>query len=165
MDLRINTKHNRYPYCVVWTPIPMLTWLFPFIGHMGIAYSSGIIRDFSGSYYVSEDDFGFGNPTKYIQFNPSNVTENNWDQAISSASEEYKHRMHNLCCDNCHSHVAMALNLMGYNGKTSWNMVNLALQMFVFGKYTTICGFLKSWLPFLIMLLIIITVMTTYKYS
>lgn len=28
-------------------------WLFPFIGHMGIALSSGVIRDFAGSYYVS----------------------------------------------------------------------------------------------------------------
>lgn len=28
-------------------------WLFPFIGHMGIAMSSGVIRDFAGPYYVS----------------------------------------------------------------------------------------------------------------
>ena len=27
-------------------------------------------------------------------------------------------RMHNLCCDNCHSHVARALNLMNYDGKS-----------------------------------------------
>ena len=28
-------------------------WLFPFIGHMGIAMSSGVIRDFAGPFYVS----------------------------------------------------------------------------------------------------------------
>lgn len=28
-------------------------WVFPFIGHMGICTSSGIIRDFAGSYFVS----------------------------------------------------------------------------------------------------------------
>ena len=28
-------------------------WLLPFIGHMGIAMSSGVIRDFAGPYYVS----------------------------------------------------------------------------------------------------------------
>lgn len=28
-------------------------WLFPFIGHMGICTSSGVIRDFAGPYYVS----------------------------------------------------------------------------------------------------------------
>lgn len=26
--------------------------------------------------------------------------------------------MHNLCCDNCHSHVARALNIMHYDGST-----------------------------------------------
>ena len=54
MDNRmmVNVARDRYPYCIVWTPIPMLTWIFPFIGHMGIAYSSGVIRDFAGPYYV-----------------------------------------------------------------------------------------------------------------
>lgn len=28
-------------------------WLFPIIGHMGIAMTSGVIRDFAGPYYVS----------------------------------------------------------------------------------------------------------------
>ncbi|XP_065651441.1 uncharacterized protein LOC100206117 isoform X2 [Hydra vulgaris] len=161
VDLTINTKHNRYPYCIVWTPIPVLTWFFPFIGHMGIAYSSGVIRDFSASNYVSEDEFGFGNPTKYLQFNPSKVTKDNWDDAVMSASEEYTHRRHNLYHDNCHSHVAMSLNLMGYNGKTSWNNVNLALQMFAYGKHISAFGFIKSWLPFLIILVIIMAIIIT----
>ena len=42
---------------------------------------------------------------------------------------------HNLCCDNCHSHVAMALNLMEYNGSRSWNMVKLCFLMLIHGKY------------------------------
>ena len=28
-------------------------WLFPFIGHMGIATTQGVIRDFAGPYFVS----------------------------------------------------------------------------------------------------------------
>jgi transmembrane protein 222 len=44
----INYESHRYPLCLVWTPIPMLTWLMPFIGHLGIATSSGVIRDFAG---------------------------------------------------------------------------------------------------------------------
>ena len=39
---------NRYPFCIVWSPIPVLTWVWPFIGHMGIALSSGVILDFAG---------------------------------------------------------------------------------------------------------------------
>jgi hypothetical protein len=50
---RVDIKRVRYPHCLVWTPIPVLTWLFPFIGHMGIARTDGVIRDFAGPYYVS----------------------------------------------------------------------------------------------------------------
>ena len=28
-------------------------WFFPFIGHMGICTSAGVIRDFAGPYFVS----------------------------------------------------------------------------------------------------------------
>jgi hypothetical protein len=48
---RIDSKRVRYPHCLVWTPIPVLTWLFPFIGH--IARTAGVIRDCAGPYYVS----------------------------------------------------------------------------------------------------------------
>ena len=42
---------------------------------------------------------------------------------------------HNLCLDNCHSHVAMALNLMRYDNSTSWNMVNLCILSLIHGKH------------------------------
>jgi len=42
---------------------------------------------------------------------------------------------HNLCFDNCHSHVAYALNLMKYDGSRSWNMVTLCFLMLIHGKY------------------------------
>ncbi|PIO24939.1 hypothetical protein AB205_0004150 [Aquarana catesbeiana] len=123
--MKPDLERSRFPHCVVWTPIPVLTWLFPFIGHMGICTSSGVIRDFAGPYYV------------YWQLDPNLVYANGpnpWDTAVNEASEEYKHRMHNLCCDNCHSHVAMALNLMKYNN-TNWNMVKLCILSLVYSKY------------------------------
>lgn len=158
---RINPEASRFPYCIVWTPIPVLSWLFPFIGHMGICTSTGVIRDFAGPYFVSEDNMAFGRPTKYWMLDVSRVYtsgSNAWDTAVHDASEEYKHRMHNLCCDNCHSHVAMALNLMRYENSTSWNMVNLCLLSFVRGKYVSCAGFLKTWLPFLMLVGVILTV-------
>lgn len=53
MDVEMNSsvfnhELHRYPFCLVWTPIPLLTWLFPFVGHLGIATSNGVIRDFAG---------------------------------------------------------------------------------------------------------------------
>ena len=41
-----NDHYERYPYCIVWTPIPVLTWLLPMVGHMGICKSNGVIYDF-----------------------------------------------------------------------------------------------------------------------
>ena len=68
---KVDHERQRYPHSIVWTPIPCLTWLFPFIGHMGIATTEGIIRDFAGPYYVSQDNMAFGAPTKYWTLDPS----------------------------------------------------------------------------------------------
>ncbi|XP_019852470.1 PREDICTED: transmembrane protein 222-like [Amphimedon queenslandica] len=91
----IYTSRNRYPYSIVWTPLPidLLRWFFPFIGHMGICTSAGVIRDFAGPYYVSEDQMGFDNPTMYWQLNPKNRVAATWDSAVHQAFEEYSHRM------------------------------------------------------------------------
>lgn len=155
-------KKSRYPFCIVWTPIPILTWICPLIGHMGIAMASGVIRDFAGPYYVSEDEMAFGKPTKYWQLHPEKAQggRQGWDTGVAEASEVYKTRMHNLCCDNCHSHVAYALNSMQYEGSMSWNMVKLWFFMLVYGKYVSVWGFLKTWLPFLVLAGSLITIFT-----
>ena len=115
------------------------------MGHMGICMSSGTIRDFAGPYMVGEGDMAFGRPTRYLQLNPKNAAggERGWDHGVIEASETYRHRVHNLCCDNCHSHVATALDNMRYNN-TNWNMVKLAAWMFVRGHhlgYDHLCAF------------------------
>ena len=53
---------------------------------------------------------------------------------LQDANVEYRKRMHNICCDNCHSHVAFALNGMGYRGKYNWNMFILGWEAFFFGE-------------------------------
>lgn len=32
----IEPKYHRFPYCIVWTPLPVISWFLPFIGHVGI---------------------------------------------------------------------------------------------------------------------------------
>ena len=32
---QVDEENHRFPYSLVWTPIPLITYLFPFIGHMG----------------------------------------------------------------------------------------------------------------------------------
>lgn len=59
---------------------------------MGICTSSGVIRDFAGSYFVSEDNMAFGVPTRYLQLDVTKVPGgvSAWDRAVHEASEEYK---------------------------------------------------------------------------
>lgn len=136
MKNEINIPKHRFPNCIVWTPLPILSWFIPIIGHMGIATTSGVIRDFAGPYTVTEDDMAFGWPTKYWQLDMDSVGKDVWDRAVSDACDEYKTRTHNLCCDNCHSHVAYALNSMRYNGHSNWNMVSLCFLMLFHSRFT-----------------------------
>lgn len=154
--MKIDVKNSLFPYCIVWTPLPIITWLIPIIGHMGIAYSNGVIRDFAGSYYVSEGNMAFGKPTKYWQLKPNKVKNTNWNDAILNASTVYSNRIHNLLIDNCHSHVAYALNQMQYNGFKRYNMILLFILICLNSKYVSFISFIKTWLPFCIILFIFI---------
>lgn len=31
-DMAIDKARSRYPYCIVWTPLPLITWFLPLIG-------------------------------------------------------------------------------------------------------------------------------------
>lgn len=73
-----------------------------------------------------------------------------WDEAVSKSSVLYGTRMHNLFCDNCHSHVGLALQYMKYRNRVSFGMIYLAAWMFVSGKYVGVTGFIKTWLPFFV---------------
>ncbi|XP_075237725.1 transmembrane protein 222 [Lycorma delicatula] len=152
----IDIKNVKYPFCVVWTPIPLLTWLFPFVGHMGICTSTGIIRDFAGPFYVGEDNMGFGNPVKYWQLDPKKVAggASIWDQAISEAADVYKTRMHSLFFDNCHSMVALALNKMNYDNKQNWGMIVLAKNSLIYSHYISWGAWFKTYIPFFILVVI-----------
>ena len=152
---KIDIKNDRYPYCIVWTPIPLITYLIPSIGHTGICTSSGIIHDFAGSYSISIDNFSFGNVTKYIQLNLTKEEQKVWDDAIIKADEIYSNEEHNLCLNNCHSHVAYALNLIKYKGYNKYTMVHIWWMLILKGKYTGFFGFFKSYIGFIIICLFV----------
>ena len=48
----------------MWTPLPLITWILPFIGHTGIGMSDGIIHDFAGPYTIGIDELAFGETHK-----------------------------------------------------------------------------------------------------
>jgi hypothetical protein len=194
----LDARRGRFPYCLVWTPLPCITWFFPMIGHLGICDSRGVCYDFAGPYFIGVDDLAFGRAVRILRLDPSRITKRRevpvtppappaaladpsgadgeagraetgsvavkaasvprrmrlqtdqeaWDSALDAGCDAYCKRMHNLVCDNCHSHVARCLNLMGYGGKTRYNMVVLALWVFFKGEYVSTQRALAMWLPF-----------------
>lgn len=69
----IDLKKGKFPCCVVWTPLPVVSWLAPFIGHLGICREDGTVIDFSGSNFLNVDDFAFGSVARYLQLEREQV--------------------------------------------------------------------------------------------
>lgn len=148
-------------YCIVWSPLPPITWIIPFIGHLGITDSRGIASDFRGPYYVGDDGrMAFGAPTRALSLRESLsvMDADAWDQAICKANQVYSGRMHNLFCDNCHSHVAYALNEMPLQayGIRKWDMVKLAVLIFVKGRFLSARAIYAQFGPFFSILIIVL---------
>ena len=157
-ERNIDLKSSHFPYCIVWTPIPIITYLIPSIGHTGIGNSSGIIHDFASSFFVSVDDFAFGKPTKYIKLELTEQEKYDWDRAILKGDNRYNMEEHNIFVNNCHSHVAYVLNQLNYKGRNNYNMVSIWWMLITKGKYVSFCGFFKTYIGFLIVVFIILII-------
>jgi len=154
-------------FSILWSPLHPITAIFPFIGHMGIADSRGHAHDFQGPYYVGTDGsrplprMAFGRPTRYLKMDVVGELPGGperWDEAILQADGIYRHRMHNLFCDNCHSHVARALNIMEYKGRHDWNMVKLCFLVFFKGSFVNYQSMVAQFLPFLLFVLLFLLI-------
>jgi hypothetical protein len=98
----------------------------------------------------------FGSPTRYVQLNPNLATATAWNDAISQGNDVYATRMHNLFCDNCHSHVAYCLNLMEYKGSHSISMIYIGVWCFFCGRFTSFGAVVKTYLPFIILMSLVL---------
>ena len=135
---RIRPYYKRFPLSIVWTPLPCLTQLIPVIGHTGIGDSKGVLHDFAGPYYVSIDDLAFGETHKYVTLELDGITPEQYDKAIAEADKIYNKRMHNIFCDNCHSHVARVLNILEYKGRKNYTMIDIWWMCLVNSKYVSV---------------------------
>jgi hypothetical protein len=66
MKAEIDYERDLFPFSIVWTPIHPITWFAPFVGHMGICDSRGVIRDWMGGGEPSQGSMGFGRPTRHV---------------------------------------------------------------------------------------------------
>lgn len=171
-SMQIDPKRARFPCCIVWTPLPVISWLIPFIGHTGICREDGVILDFAGPNFVCVDNFAFGAVARYIQINkdkdcplPLNPSAFNgddeydlevserdsvrWDDALRKSTQEFQHHSYSLFTCNCHSFVANNLNRLGYHSG-GWNVVNLAALILLKGQWVSTGSMVRTYLPFVI---------------
>eukprot|EP00963_Diacronema_lutheri_P001930 scaffold126_cov315-Pavlova_lutheri.AAC.27 len=135
---------------VVWCPIPVLTWLLPFVGHAGLARADGTTTDFAGPYHVARGPLLFGKPTRRVK----NVCKdgNRWDQCVDEAELLFTAKDYDFVAQNCHHFVAETLNLAQYRGRRDWNAVNVAFLCFLRGKHEGWTGLLRTWIPFVLVM-------------
>ena len=95
---------------------------------------------------------------------------------MKEGCEIYKGRNHNLIMDNCHSHVAKCLNIMAYSKyilmffhvftlikflltyldrHSTYDMIKIGVWMFFYGKFVNPWAFVRSYLPFAIIVAVI----------
>jgi hypothetical protein len=127
----IDEKRNSYPFSIVWGSLPLITWLIPCIGHLGIADSRGEIHDFHGPYDVKRGRFMTGQVLKYYQLPPDVLSKYNintaqqWDKSIYQSDLYYSGTVHNIVSNNCHHHVATALTNAGYSVNSKDNNTSM----------------------------------------
>ncbi|KAL7607784.1 hypothetical protein Lser_V15G12379 [Lactuca serriola] len=173
-NMQIDPSRSRFPCCIVWTPLPVVSWLLPFVGHIGIGREDGVILDFAGPNFVCVDNFTFGAVTRYIQISKDkcsitshpatmyrseeeyklvesgrNQHEHTWDDFLRKSTQEYQHHAYNILTCNCHSFVANNLNRLEFQGG-GWNVVNVAIMILMKGKWVSVKSMIQSYLPFVI---------------
>lgn len=137
MDL--STNHFRAPYSIVFGPLPLLSWLCPWVGHLGICDSEGIVHDFAGHRFVEQDSFMVP-VSRVVQLRPEELpmrvrrratagtgeTECTleeprtreerraiWNAGVAAGDADFRQRLHSLLCNNCHHHVSHCFRHMG----------------------------------------------------
>ncbi|CAA2965488.1 protein REVERSION-TO-ETHYLENE SENSITIVITY1-like [Olea europaea var. sylvestris] len=169
----IDPKKAKFPCCIVWTPLPVVSWLVPFIGHVGICREDGTVIDFSGSNLVNCDNFAYGSVARYLQLDrkqccfPSNLSGHTckhrykhadfgsaitWDDAIRSTIHHFEPKSFNLFTCNCHSFIANCLNQLCYGGSMTWNMIDVSSLILSKGTWVDGLSVLRSFLPFMVVL-------------
>lgn len=163
----------RFPQCIVWTPLPIISWLAPFVGHVGICRKDGVILDFAGPYFVNVDNFAFGATARFVCLSeqqccfPVTLSEHicksglnheqlgtalSWDDAIRSSMQQFQHRSYNLFTCNCHSFVANFLNKIAYQGFINWNIVTIVLLILQKGQWVGKMAIARSFAPFAVVM-------------
>ena len=162
---KILPREERYPFCIVWSPLGPITSCFPYVGHMGIC-DSRVYGTFRGhKYAIGRDNMAFGNPTRILKLNPElckgrKKTKVQPNFGIAACTNLIAYTL-----DGCTIYVVTTAipmlqwpwKKMQYAGLSHWNMVMLAAWVFLWEISTlSIPRFAWSCCPTIVLALIIV---------
>lgn len=143
---------------LVWTSIPVLSYVFPFVGHVGITDSVGRIHDFGSSNYVSIDQMAYGNPDKIIHFEITQDEFTRWNKSIHTVSKKFSKKTYSLCGTNGYSFCASVLNKIKYNDRNDYTACEVMKMTIGCSYYVSTASMCKSYIGLIVIIVILIII-------
>eukprot|EP00770_Monocercomonoides_exilis_P002050 MONOS_2034.1-p1 / transcript=MONOS_2034.1 / gene=MONOS_2034 / organism=Monocercomonoides_exilis_PA203 / gene_product=transmembrane protein / transcript_product=transmembrane protein / location=Mono_scaffold00039:132065-133191(+) / protein_length=204 / sequence_SO=supercontig / SO=protein_coding / is_pseudo=false len=169
-------ERDLYPFSVVWTVIPFLTWLCPIVGHVGICDSQGRVWDFQKSKTIIIDRMKYHRPIKVWRFFRATGTDvasqqgrahlllsnrripEQWDRIIVDGSNLYTQYTYHWKNRNSYHHVAECLNRVDPNSSVHYRTSTIIWRLLKEGKFVRKSSILVVYLPLIILLLLLIII-------
>ncbi|KAI3961285.1 hypothetical protein MKX01_006999 [Papaver californicum] len=92
----VDPTKAKFPCCLVWNPLHIVSWIAYFIGHCCFPPNLS------------------GHTCKHGYRHSENETTITWDDALRSCMIHFEHKSYNLFTCNCHSYIANCLNRLSY---------------------------------------------------
>ncbi|GFH29781.1 uncharacterized protein HaLaN_28501, partial [Haematococcus lacustris] len=104
-------------------------------------------------------------PTRWLQLvypeDTGSAAEGTWpskqalhhDQELNTVADAFKTEPYNLFTNNCHVFVSAVMTHVDYRN-THWDPFKVAVLVFFCARYTSLWGFLHTWLPFMTMVVL-----------
>ncbi len=129
-DDKSDRHETVFPSSIVWCTIPILSDVFPLVGHVGVTNSSGWIYDFIGDgtiHQSASNNLSFNRVMRVIPLDESKC-KHPIDESLRRVMMHYTrtNERYNLFGQNCHDFVGILLNLSEYEGKDNWNLIDVA---------------------------------------
>ena len=160
-QLAIKPESKLFPYCIVWTQLPCLSYFCPFVGHTGIATSEGIIHEFSGDYAVKQNCLSFGEPLKYYQLKLNEKQRQMWDKTIEESDNKFGSSKYKLFMNNCHHHCGYVLNKIKYKNKDNYGTCKIICLLCCNSKFISCKAWFKTYWCMSMVLFILVALMIT----
>ena len=150
------SNNSKYKYCIIWSHIPLITFLMPFVGHSSIVNSYGFIHDFQSSYFIqiyNEEENGF---CKIVYLNLNDSQKLIWDNIIEQIDKVYQKKSFSFCGNNSFKYISNILSIIEYKNKKNYTQYDIFWLIIKEGKFISKCQIFKTYFGWILIFSIII---------